>query len=111
MGTIIKFFSGLLVILLGFFIFLSGIITVSFRIDADEFKSDVIAEIEDSNFNAAVINNCKQQAADNGYTLNVTNVTYDEDSNIQLAEVILTYNLDVPFFGISSTKEVRGIAR
>lgn len=111
MGTIIKFFSGLLVILLGFFIFLSAIITVSFRIDADEFKSDVIAEIEDSNFNAAVINNCKQQASDNGYTLNVTNVTYDEDSNIQLAEVILKYNLDVPFFGISSTKEVRGIAR
>lgn len=111
MGTIIKAFSGILVMLLGFFIYLSAIITVSFRIDADEFKSDVIAEIEDSNFNAAVINNCKQQASDNGYTLNVTNVTYDEDSNIQLAEVILKYNLDVPFFGISSTKEVRGIAR
>ena len=111
MGTIIKFFSGLLVILIGFFMFVAAIITVSFRIDADEFKSDVIAEIEDSNFNAAVINDCKQQASDNGYTLDVTNCTYDEDNNIQLAEVILTYNLDVPFFGISNTKEVRGIAR
>lgn len=111
MSTIIKVFSNILVILLGFFMFLAAIITVSIRINADEFKSDVIAEIEDSNFNAAVIDNCKQQASDNGYTLDVTNCTYDEDNNVQLAEVILTYKLDVPFFGINSTKEVRGIAR
>ena len=111
MNTIIKFFSSILIILLGFFMFLTCIITVSFRIDADEFKADVIAEIEDSNFNAAVINHCKQQASDNGYTLDVTNCTYDADNNIQVAEVLLTYNLDVPFFGINSTKEVRGIAR
>lgn len=111
MSTIIKFFSSIVVILLGFFVFLSAIITVSFRIDADEYKSDIIAEIEDSNFNAAVINDCKQQAADKGYTLNVTNCTYDEDYNLQLAEVILTYKLNVPFFGIGSEKEVRGIAR
>lgn len=78
---------------------------------AKEYKADVIAEIENSNFNPNVIASCIEQAADAGYELQITSCTYDDDSNIQTAEVILTYNYEMPLFGIYDTKTTRGIAR
>lgn len=47
---------------------------------AKEYKADVIAEIENSNFNPNVITSCISQANANGYTLSVQNVQYDEDN-------------------------------
>lgn len=111
MEQIIKFFSSILMLLLGFFMCMSVVLASSLRIDADEYKSDVIGEIENSNFNAAVITYCKEQAASNGYTLEVSNCQYDEDNNLQIAEVIIEYPYKIPLFGISTTKQVRGIAR
>lgn len=78
---------------------------------AKEFKADVIAEIENSNFNPNVINGCIRQAQEVGYELEITSCTYDENSNIQTAEVILTYSYHIPLFDISGTKSTRGIAR
>ena len=79
--------------------------------EAKEFKADVIAEIENSNFNIAVINGCIAQANEAGYILTVTNCVYDENNNIQTAEVILNYTYKIPLLGISEIKMTRGIAR
>lgn len=78
---------------------------------AKEYKADVIAQIENSNFNPNVIADCIRQASDAGYQLEVNSCTYDENSDIQTAEVILTYQCEMPLFGISESKTTRGIAR
>lgn len=79
--------------------------------EAKEFKADIIAQIENSNFNTAVINGCINQAQEAGYTLTITNCIYDETNNIQTAEVVLTYTYEIPLLGISEIKTARGIAR
>lgn len=78
---------------------------------AKEYKADVIAEIENSNFNPNVINACISQAAANGYELQVSSYTYDAEHDIQTAEVILKYEYRMPVFGITDTRSTRGIAR
>ena len=78
---------------------------------AKEYKADVIAEIENSNFNPNVIAACVEQAQTAGYELQVVNSVYDAEQDIQSAEVILTYTYKIPVFGIVETKSTRGIAR
>lgn len=78
---------------------------------AKEYKADVIAEIENSNFNPDVIAACVAQAQATGYQLQVVNSVYDAEHDIQSAEVILTYSYKIPLFGIVETKSTRGIAR
>ena len=79
--------------------------------EAKEFKADIIAEIENSNFNTAVINGCIKQAEAAGYNLIITNCIYDENNNIQAAEIILKYTYKIPLLGISEIQTARGIAR
>ena len=78
---------------------------------AKEFKADVVAEIENSNFNAYVMAGCKEQANRSGYDLVITNYTYSKNADIQTAEVILTYVYEMPLFAINVKRETRAIAR
>ena len=78
---------------------------------AKEFKADVVAEIENSNFNPYVIAGCIEQANKAGYDLVVTNYTYSSKDDIQTAEVILTYSYEMPLFAISAKRTTRAIAR
>ena len=78
---------------------------------AKEYKADVIAEIENSNFNPSVIAACTSQAEAEGYQLTVSDCTYDALGDLNTAEVILTYEYNLPFFGVSGTRTTRGIAR
>ena len=78
---------------------------------AKEYKADVVAEIENSNFNPYVVAGCIEQAEKAGYQLQVTNCTYNEENDIQTAEVLLSYYYELPLFGISKTMTTRGIAR
>ena len=78
---------------------------------AKEFKADVVAQIENSNFNPNIIAGCISQAKDAGYELEITNCVYDVHNNIQSAEVVLTYSYCIPLLGIAETKTTRGIAR
>lgn len=111
MKHIIGAFGTLIVLLLNIFICIAVNNASGRAAAAREYKADVIAEIENSNFNPAVINSCISQASAEGYTLQVAPCTYDEDGIIQTAEVILSYSYDLPIFGISETKSTRGIAR
>ncbi|MBD5556847.1 MAG: hypothetical protein HDQ95_16280 [Roseburia sp.] len=111
MKHIIGAFGTLIVLVLNIFICIAVSNASSRAAAAREYKADVIAEIENSNFNPSVINSCIAQADAEGYTLQITPCTYDEDGCMQTAEVILSYSYELPIFGISETKSTRGIAR
>lgn len=111
MKHIIGAFGTLIVLVMNIFICIAVSNASGKVAEAKEFKADVVAEIENSNFNTYVINGCIEQARAAGYELQVTNCVYDENRNIQAAEVILTYSYRLPLFGIEETKTTRGIAR
>lgn len=79
--------------------------------DAKEYKADIIAEIENSNFNPKVIDACKTQAETMGYEVQITNCVYDDRQDIRSAEVILWYTYRIPLLGIEEKRITRGIAR
>lgn len=111
MKTIIGAFGTLIVLMLNI-VMCIGVSNASLATAAaKEFKADVVAEIENSNFNPNVIIGCVRQAQEAGYELEITTCIYDANRNIQMAEVILTYSYSIPLFGISETKTTRGIAR
>lgn len=111
MKHIISAYGTMFILMLNVMICIS-ICNVSLTVaEAKEFKAGVIAEIENSNFNIAVINGCIEQAETAGYTLSITNCIYDENNNIQTAEIILKYAYKIPLLGISEIKTTRGIAR
>lgn len=111
MKQIIGAFGTLLILLFNIFICIA-LSTASAQVAAaKEYKADVIAEIENSNFNPDVMDACIIQASQAGYTLDITSCIYDEDSNIQTAEVILSYSYELPVFGITQVKTTRGFAR
>lgn len=111
MEKVISAFSTLFVLLL---LILGGAALITVGADvaaAKEYKADVIAEIENSNFNPYVVNECISQAQAAGYQLQVRSTDYDTDNNVMAAEVILSYEYKLPVFGISRIQETRGIAR
>lgn len=77
---------------------------------AKEYKADVIAEIENSDFNRDVISSCISQAQSAGYTLTVTPSANADEETVS-ADVILSYDYKMPVFGIEKTHMTRGIAR
>jgi len=111
MKHIISAYGTMFILMLNVMICISMCNASSTVAEAKEFKADIIAEIENSNFNAAVLNGCINQAKAAGYILSITNCIYDENNNIQTAEVILKYTYKIPLLGISEIKTTRGIAR
>lgn len=111
MKHIVEAFSALILIMLMAFVSI-GILTASAQVtNAKLYKADCIAEIENSNFNPAVISECIAKAANAGYELQVKSCSYDTFNDVNTAEVILTYQYEIPLFGVSVTKTTRGIAR
>ena len=111
MKHIVGIFGSLIVMMLNTFMCISLINTSGAIAAAKEFKTDVIIEIENSNFNPNVIEACIYQAQEAGYQLEITNCIYDEQNAIRTAEVILTYTYEIPLLGIVGEQTTRGIAR
>ncbi len=111
MKHIIEAFSAVVCIALAAFVSMAILTAGSDVIAAKEYKADVIAEIENSNFNQEVIDACTAQAAAAGYRLEIRNCTYDPYNDINTAEVILTYRYELPLLGISVESSTRGVAR
>lgn len=111
MKHMITAYGALIVFILNTFMCITVSNATAAMAEAKEYKAQVVAEIENSNFNENVINACITQAQTEGYQISITNCIYDENYNIQTAEVILTYSYNLPLFGISETKTSRGIAR
>lgn len=111
MKYIITAYTTLIVFLLSVFVCMNIMNAQAREAEAKEYKAQIVAEIENSNFNEKVIDACISQAQMAGYELQVINCRYDENYNIQTAEIILTYAYELPIFGISQIKTTRGIAR
>lgn len=104
MSQIFKSYLGIFLLLLSTAV-LIGIVNADMHSNtAGEFHSAVIAEIEESNFAEAVIEECKISAQNLGYTLEV-NPVRDEDGNVVMAEVILNYNYEIPFLSIKQAHQ------
>lgn len=89
-----------------------GIISVNLDIEkARDYKADVIAEIENSNFNTKVIASCIDQATEAGYELEVTPIVTDTETNQQIATIVLKYQYTFKILNINNTHEIRGYAR
>lgn len=111
MSQIITTYTMLIMFILNVFLCVSVSNATISMSEAKEFKAHVIAEIENSNFNQNVIDACVNQAKAEGYDLFITKFMYDENQDIQTAEVVLTYSYKLPILGVENTKTTRGIAR
>lgn len=123
MEQIIKTYLGIFLILL---LTVTGIGIVAAEVEvtrAREFKSDVIIEMENSNYNVNVLNACMEQAGAIGYDLKVTlygkdgtSVDYTPgvtlpDGGITFAEVVLDYSYRTGPFGDLMQHSIRGYGR
>lgn len=111
MKYIVEAFSILMVLMLNLFL---GLTVISVSADvaaAKEYKAMVVAEIENSDFNPNVIAACEEQAALQGYSLEITPCVYDEHCDRRIAAIRLTYNYELPLLGVSQQRVTRGIAR
>lgn len=111
MKYIIEVFSVLMLLLLNLFMCVAVVSVGADVAAAKEYKADVVAELENSNFNPEVIAGCMEQATAQGYELEIVPCTYDDIYDRQIAEVRLTYRYEIPLLGISQERVTRGIAR
>lgn len=73
-------------------------------IEADNYLETISKVIVESNYNTAVIHNCIEEAALNGYTLQVEVVRSVKAGIRSYAMVQLTYYFKIPLFGINQKK-------
>lgn len=111
MKYIIEAFSVMTLLLLNLFLCVAVVSVGADVAAAKEYKADVVAEIENSNFNPEVMEGCREEATAQGYQLEIVPCMYDDDSGRQVAEVRLTYRYEIPLLGISQERVTRGIAR
>ncbi len=110
MGQVIKAYMGLFFLLLEALLGM-GIVTAGVQTSAARnYHSDIMEEITCSNFNEGVIEACIEQAAKEGYRVEIESAVYDETSNMQLASVILYYDYAIPVLNLFSEHEIRGMA-
>lgn len=111
MKYIVEAFGVMLVLAMNLFLCI-GVVGISADVAAArEYKADVIAEIENSNFNPSVMDGCREQAALQGYELVISTYRYDPVYDRCIAEVELTYNYEIPLLGIMEQRVTRGVAR
>lgn len=104
MSTIIKVYTAIFLVLMTVFVSI-GILSAQVDIqNAQDYHAAVVNEIENSNHSPSVIAACKQEAANNGYTLEI--VSYPNTT-----KVILKYKYTVSFLNIQSDKQIEGYAR
>ena len=103
---------GILFIMMANIFICTGLIGASGQVAAaKEYKSQVVAELENSNFNPGVIDACKKKAAEDGYELEISDCVYDAWQNMRAAQVALKYHYRIPVLGIYEENITYAIAR
>lgn len=110
MKHVIEGFFVLFVLILHLFLAAEVLGVTAKAAEAKEYKAAVVAELENSNFNPNVITACIKAAKEQGYELQIEVCEYEEEGR-QIAEVLLTYDYEMPLFGVAGQKVTRGIAR
>lgn len=130
MSQIIKGFLGIFFIVLLVVSGLSISVSMLNAANAKTFKANMITEIENSNFNYEVINECLGQGEEQGYEIEMTIYTEDietgerntenitdgsvnsaDTKGAYMVEVLVTYINKMNIFGIQDTHQLRGYAR
>ena len=103
---------GILFIMMANIFICTGLIGASGQVAAaKEYKSQVVAELENSNFNPGVIDACKKKAAEDGYELEISDCVYDAWQTMRAAQVALKYHYRIPVLGIYEENITYAIAR
>ena len=98
---------GILFIMMANIFICTGLIGASGQVAAaKEYKSQVVAELENSNFNPGVIDACKKKAAEE-----ISDCVYDAWQNMRAAQVALKYHYRIPVLGIYEENITYAIAR
>lgn len=108
MKSIPKFMATVVVFIIAVLVCISLIFAALMVSSARTHHNNVIAEIEASNFDADVINNCIQTANDKGYALTITKE--NNMSSTKHYKVTLYYDLVLPLFGKVHTGKLVGYA-
>lgn len=109
MGQVIKAYLGIFLMML---LLAAGAGVIAAEVEicrARDFKTDVVTELENSNFHPDVIAACRQQAEDMGYDLQID--TYADGDGIRQASVTLVYSYRLGPFHTDTEHVLRGIAR
>jgi len=107
MKIAIEIVSIIIAITIGCVVVVSLITTSNQNAAARDFYNVVVNRIEDSNCNSMVISECINEAINNGYELNIEDVTVYEDEPSRL--VVLKYNVELPIFQIFGHDYVKGV--
>ena len=104
LDIVFKAFVGVLsaIVIIG-----SGIgVTTGFSqmVDARNYMESVSKVIVESNYNESVINRCKQESSENGFTLEVNVMSASKAGVKQYAEITFTYDFEIKLFGIKQQK-------
>lgn len=111
MSQVFKVYMSIFIILIGALV-LFGIISA----DADttaarNYHSNVINEIECSNFSDTVINTCLSSSAEHeNYTLTINKIP-DSTGKIIAAEVVLNYKYSIPILNVFTDHKLIDYAR
>ena len=111
MSQIIKTYTGLFFLLLQSMTGMGIVAASTVAGAAQNYHAQVITQVECSNFNEAVMEECVRQAEEQGYGLKITPLVYDERNQVRMAEVVLEYQYAVPLLELVSEKEICGFAR
>ncbi|MCM1246135.1 MAG: hypothetical protein NC293_10895 [Roseburia sp.] len=108
MKLLIEHFITFLLLLIFIWIGIAYIIQNITYSSAREFHGGVVAQLENSYFDAAVIEDCRKKAAEAGYELEV--VVYGEE-NRKDARVTLGFRYVIPVAGIEKNYKIEGYSR
>lgn len=123
MSQVFKSFMGVFFILVLLF---TGIGIISAQIEVSHalnYKSDIITELENSNYSPEVMNACITQASANGYALEIRTFVdgggskvyslpdVSDTADVVMAEVVLTYPFKMIFLETPIEQKIRGYAR
>ena len=125
MSQIVKAFLGVFLTLFMALVALGVLSAYMEVMNAQDMQARVVDELENSDFNVAVMGDCFQKCADAGYELAVT--LFCEDSavaaihskqeipaaleNVSMAKVELRFPLKSMFLGIDQSRSFVGYAR
>lgn len=96
MKLAIEMFTMVIAITLACILFSSMISSNNQTMAARDFYNVVVNRIEDSNGNEQIITQCREEAEEKGYSLEIKDVTIYEENPSKL--IIITYDVTFPVF-------------
>ncbi|MCR5397230.1 MAG: hypothetical protein K6E64_07145 [Lachnospiraceae bacterium] len=108
MDTVLKSFSGLIIIMLFASVGIGLIFATLYANGADNYYSQVSGKISASHFADSVIQECIEDAKEKGYELTVTKRQVNGTKQY-VGEGNLTYQFQIPILGIQKEYNVQGM--